>query len=485
MQRHRLSTATPTPTPTPTLALALALLLALPGSSRIMAGLDPEPRPFPEPAPVADDRSESYRAGQLALDDERWSDAARSFEQAADQGGPDADGALYWYAYSMLKLNRSARAMAALEELKRDYPQSSWVDDAVALEIEAGAPEAETAEGVDEDEELKLLALNTLIHVDWERAKPILERYLREDSSPRLKQRALFVISQSDSPEAYEMLIEAARGPATPEQARDAIHYLGYFDDARAAEVRRDIYASDAPTEVKQAVLEAMMMADDVDALAEVARNETNLELRRTAIELIGALDAGSLLADLYDRERSLEIKRILLEGFVVSGDKEALLSAAREESDPELRGTAIELLGVLDAAPELRQLYRAEPSPELRRKMAEGFMIAEDAEMLIEIARSDDDPGVRRAALEGLAIVESPAAKQALREIYSSATEVEVKRWIIDAFMIQEDSAKLIEIARGESNPALRRAAIEALSYLDDPAATEFMVEILEQDSF
>jgi HEAT repeat protein len=466
--------------------LALFFLIASSGGGG-WAALGPEPDPWMNPEPQMAERSESYRAGQRALDAERWPEAARHFEAAAAEGGSDVDGALYWQAYALLKMNRNARAMVVVDELKASHPRSSWVDDAIALEVEAGRVEVDfevdTGDSArNEDEELKLLALNSLIHVDWERAKPILEKYLRAGTPERLAERALFVASQSDSPEARQMLVDAARDPNRPEIATEAIHFLGFYEDGESAALLREIYESNANTEVKEHVIEAWSIAGDQQSIADVARSEADPELRGAAVQHLAILDALPLLKELYAQESSVEVKEDILEAFMIADDKETLLSLARTESEPELREGAIEMLGVLDANAELRELYRSEQDPELRETMAEAFMIADDAEMLIEIVKNDPDPDVRETAIEGLALVESPAAKQALYDIYASTTDAEVKEWLIDAFMIQEDAEKLIEIIRSEKDPELREAAVEALSYVDSDQATEYMLKVLEE---
>jgi HEAT repeat protein len=465
----------------------LAALLVLGTAGLGYAALSPDPLPFMDPDPEMQARSESYRAGQQALDDERWSEAARHFESAAAEGGGSGDGALYWQAYALLKMNRTAHALAVVDELKGTYPQSTWVDDAMALEVEAGRidvdVEIDTGDSTAlEDEELKLLALNTLVHVDWERARPILEKYLREGTSEKLTERALFIASQSDDPEARQMLLDAARDPDRPELAAEAIHFLGFYEDTEASAVLREIYDANPNAEVRETVIEAWGIAGDQQSIADVARNEPDPELRKTAIEQLGILDALPLLEELYAQESDVEVKEDILEAFMIADDKETLLAVARTESNEELRETAIEQLGILDALPELRELYGTEPSPRLRATIAEAFMIADDAEMLIQIAGSDAEPEVREAAIEGLALIETPEADQALARIYDTSSEIEVKEWLIGAFMLREDSAKLIEIIRTEKNPELREEALEALAYIDSEEATEYMLKILEE---
>jgi hypothetical protein len=53
----------------------------------------------------------------------------------------------------------------------------------------------------EDDEELKLYALDSLMQAEPEQAVPVLERLLAGNASSRLKERALFVLSQSDSPQ--------------------------------------------------------------------------------------------------------------------------------------------------------------------------------------------------------------------------------------------------------------------------------------------
>ena len=74
------------------------------------------------------------------------------------------------------------------------------MSDAKALEIQVrqsvGQPVRPEAEA---DEELKLLALQGLQHSDPDQAVPMLEKILQGPQSPRLKERALFVLAQSNS----------------------------------------------------------------------------------------------------------------------------------------------------------------------------------------------------------------------------------------------------------------------------------------------
>ena len=141
---------------------------------------------------------------------------------------PRADAALYWRAYSFDKLNRQTEALTSVAELLKAYPSSRWLADARALEIQvrqrAGQP---VSPEVQADEELKLFAIQGLQHQDPDQAIPMLEKLLQGTSSPRLKERALFVLAQSDAPRARQLLTTFARGGSNPDLQLKAIQYIG------------------------------------------------------------------------------------------------------------------------------------------------------------------------------------------------------------------------------------------------------------------
>src|SRR5947209_12923448 len=160
-----------------------------------------------------DREQELYDNALEAVDEARWEKAAAKFDKVSKGGGPRADAALYWKAYAFNRLGRRDDALATLGELGRTYPQSRWLKDAKALEVEvrqstgqAVRPENET------DEDLKVIAINGLQHTDPERAVPLLEKVLQGSGSPKLKQRALFVLAQTGSPQAREAMARIARG---------------------------------------------------------------------------------------------------------------------------------------------------------------------------------------------------------------------------------------------------------------------------------
>src|SRR5438270_6241179 len=79
---------------------------------------------------------EQYSKGTQALSEGRFSEAANIFDSVAKMRGRKAEGAAYWRAYAQNKQGLRNEALASISELRRSYPQSRWLKDASALEIE-------------------------------------------------------------------------------------------------------------------------------------------------------------------------------------------------------------------------------------------------------------------------------------------------------------------------------------------------------------
>ncbi|MBT8099154.1 MAG: HEAT repeat domain-containing protein, partial [Gammaproteobacteria bacterium] len=81
-----------------------------------------------------------------------------------------------------------------------------------------------------EREELKIAALEALMSSPSERALPLVMRVLDGDGSDELKERALFVLSQIDHPDAHDRILTVARN-GSPELREEAIRMIGIAGD--------------------------------------------------------------------------------------------------------------------------------------------------------------------------------------------------------------------------------------------------------------
>ena len=146
----------------------------------------------------------------------------------------------------------------------------------------------------DDNEALKLTAMEALMAAPPERALPIARRVLEGDGSDELKERALFVLSQIDDPEATELLVDAARN-GSGEFRAEAVRMIGIGGNADALAGLAEIYAA-GDEDVREAVLEAYLIADDADAVYQIALNTDSPDEFGDAVEMLGAMGATEQL---------------------------------------------------------------------------------------------------------------------------------------------------------------------------------------------
>jgi len=187
----------------PTL-VAVASLLNF-GASRAAAATNPAPAALTLAAPANldaadDDRGdELYDEGREAIEEGRYDRAIERFDRLIALKTNRTDAALYWRAYSLAKTGNRASALQTLTDLLKGFADSRWIKDAKALEVELRQASGQTVVPDQNDDELKLLALRGLMQSDPEQAFPIIEKILTGPNSLKVKDRALFVLSQSRS----------------------------------------------------------------------------------------------------------------------------------------------------------------------------------------------------------------------------------------------------------------------------------------------
>ncbi len=405
------------------------------------APVSPKPAPMPRPAVAPmppmppdvvytkrgrhDSEDRLYRRGAEYLDRREWEKAVDEFDKVIERKAAKTDGAYYWKAYGLSKLGRRDQALASLAELKKSYPGSRWLNDAKALEAEvqqAGgqglSPESEN------DEDLKLFAINSLMNSDPERALPLLEKILQKSSSPKLKERALFVLAQNRSSKSNEIVAQFARGGGNPDLQQKAVEYLGIYGGKENLQTLGEIYGS--------------------------------------------AGDAG--------------LKRNILRSFMVAHDKDRLLNAAKSEPNADLRRDAVQYLGNLNAYPELSQLYTTEQSMEVKEAIINSLGNGNNADRLIEIAKTEKDPKLRLAAIHRLGNMSRSKTAEPLVSLYQSEQDRNVKEQIMRSLFNQGSAKEIVDIARKETDPSLKRSAVQNLSRLNSKEATDFLVELLNK---
>jgi HEAT repeat protein len=361
-----------------------------------------------------------YDSATDALDDHEWRRAAASFHKVADMHMAHADAALYWLAYAQSKMGARSEALSTLLQLQKSYPKSKWIEDGKTLEVEIrqSAGQQIEPEHVD-DEDVKLMAINGLMNSDPERAIPILEGILNGHQPVKLKERALFVLSQSGSQRAFEIVVKTAKaGP--PDLRQRAVRTLGILGGERSRAVLTDIYNATNDLDVKKSVLKSYMIAGDRTRLLALARAEANTELRADAVLQLGVIGARNELTELYGSEPSVDVRKKILQAMFIGGNSEKLAEIARNEKVLDLKVTAIRNLGLLGGGRSgdlLLSLYHDDPRPEVRNGVIEALFIQGNARTLVSLARAEKDPQSKRRIVEKLSVMGSKEATDYLME--------------------------------------------------------------------
>src|SRR6476646_66413 len=364
---------------------------------------------------------ELYSAAKDALDDGEYDNAIKQFDEVIKIHGRRADGAMYWKAYALNKTGNKAYALTTIGELRKYYPRSNWLRDAGALEQEirgGGNPENIS------DEELKLLAIQSLMNSNPEKAVPLLEKIITGNYPPKLKDKALFVLSQSGSEKAQQILMGLAKANNQPDLQKRAIRYMGMNGNGRNRAVLKEIYNSSADMGVKKTVFQAWLMCGCKDDVAALAKTEKN----------------------------------------------------------PELRREAIRYLGMMGGREELLDFYKNSPDVETRKEAVGAMLMCGCSHELAEIVQTEKDPEVLDKAINTLGMVGGDESLAALTKVYNSQADLATKKKVINALFLHGAGKEMVALAKKETNPQLKRSLIEKMSLMNSPEISDYMMEILNK---
>ena len=364
---------------------------------------------------------EVYTAAKDALDNGEYDNAIRQFDEVIKIRGRKADGAMYWKAYALNKAGNKEQALTVIGDLRKQYPKSAWLKDANVLEQEwRGVSNPENIP----DEELKLLAIQSLMNSNPEKAVPFLEKIITGNYPPKLKERALFVLSQSGSEKAQQILIGLAKANTQPDLQKRAIRNLGMNGNPRNRAALKEIYNSSTDVGVKKSVFQAWLMC----------------------------------------------------------GCKDDVVSLARTEKNPELRREAIRFLGMMGGRAELLDFYKNSPDVETRKEAVGAMLMCGCSHELAEIVQTEKDPEVLDKAINTLGLVGGDESLAALTKVYNSQADVATKKKVINALFLHGAGKEMVALARKETNPELKRSLISKMSLMSSPEISDYMMEILNK---
>lgn len=458
----------------------------------------PSPDDVPPPPWRQGDPADSlYRAARETLGRRQFDSAAALFGRlpARYPASAYAPDAYYWQAFALYRVGDDASlrtARSALRTQRTRFPKAATQGDAAALErrIEgelarrgdptaavaveraatavapvppvAPAPPSRVAvpvppeppEEPDEpdepdpdvhgkpgkdcdggDDDIKIAAVNALIQMDAEKARPILQRILarRDAGSACLRQKAVFLIAQEGGEGTEDILLETTRNDPDPEVREQAVFWLSQVGTDKAVTALDSILRRSSDRQLQEKALFALSQHESPRARAALRgyaeRSDVPDELRAKAIFWIGQSDdpeSGAFLRSLFGRIKSTELRKKLLFSVSQQDTKESrswLLTVARDATQPmEIRKQALFSAGQTGVpVAELGALYDGLRDRELKEQLLFVLSQKDDpaaVDRLLAVARKDPDPELRKKALFWLGQSDDPRAAKALQDI-------------------------------------------------------------------
>lgn len=424
-----------------------------------------------------------YRQARQLLNRNRYTEAAARFKEFREKNANSekvAD-ALYFEAFALYRggdINQLREARARLREQESRFPRTATRSDTKTLRVRilqelaqrgdedadreirqlastppvpltpAEAPKpprepriASTRSGSrsncddDDEDNVRMTALNALMQMDSERAVPILKTVLarRDSGSLCLRRRAVFLVSQKRAPEVTAILLDAARNDPDLEVRLQAVQWLSQVRGDDAAAALDSILRSSRDPEIQEKALFALSQmkgeraASSLRAYAE--RSDVPVAVREHAIFWLGqqrSAENAAFLRVLYGKLQNADLKEKCL--FALSqmkdqGNERWLLELAGNDREPlEIRKRALFYAGQAGAPmADLTALYDRTRDREMKEQLIFVYSQRKDrqaVEKLMDIARRETDPELRKKAVFWLGQSRDPRAAQFLVEL-------------------------------------------------------------------
>ena len=309
---------------------------------------------------------------------------------------------------------------------------------------------------MDEKDEIKAIALQSLMQSNPERALPYIADILKNDSkaSPGLKEQAIRLLGQTRGPNSVAMLLDMARSQSDIKLRRSAIYSLSNVEDDKVFDLLFDLATKSENVEISKAALRALGNIRNPKArqkLFEIARSSNNEDVRVQAVQSLVNRGDESLVDELvkiYQSDKSLKVRKqaiYALSQMVGHGNWNSFHFSFPSIASP---GTAT-------------GSSQSSSSSSVTGKNAE-----------LTDRRSEAQK------------IKSEKAVKALVQLFDAETDESLKNVFLSAFSqsnSKEALQKLMQVAKSDSSIALRRRAVMYLGQSNDPEAAKFMEELLK----
>jgi len=436
----------------------------------------------------ADVADSLYRAARQALNRSQYTRAAELFSSIRDKypRSTYVPNTYYWQAFALYRDGSEEALRAAREALQTQaskFPKATTRRDAEALlrrvqgglarlgDPDATADVTEEADNVapptpviaatppvgpgpaivarpgrpyrlhnescDDEDDIRIAAVNALLQMDADRAVPILKSILarRDSGSTCLRRKAVFLVSQKRSSETSALLLNAVRSDPDQEVREQAVFWLSQVPgDETVAALDSILRDPKTPPEIQEKAIFALSQHRSPRAGAVLrdfaARRDVSTDLREKATYWIGqnrSPENAQFLKDLFAKVENDDLKDKIIFSLSQMGGADnyrwLMDIALNQKEDIEIRKKALFWAGQghnVDVA-DLVKLYDSMSDREMREQLI--FVYSqrrEDAALdkLFQIGKNDPDRELRKKAIFWIGQSRSPRASAYLQEL-------------------------------------------------------------------
>jgi TolA-binding protein len=442
------------------------------------------------PAQTQADIADSlYRAARQALNSSQYTRAAELFGSIRDKypRSTYVANTYYWQAFALYRDGSEDALRAAREALRTQasrFPKATTRRDAEALlrrvqgalarngDADAAASVTAEAESVapptpvitatppigagpvaiaprpgrsyhlnnescDDEDDIRIAAVNALLQMDADRAVPILKSILarRDTGSTCLRRKAVFLVSQKRSSETSAILLNAVRSDPDQEVREQGVFWLSQVpgDETVAAldSILRDPHTDPDIQDKAIFALSQHNSSRSASILRTYAeRRDAPEEMREKAIFWLGQRNSpenAEFLKSLFQKVENADLKDKIIFSLSQMGGADnyrwLMDIALNQTEDMEIRKKALFWAGQghnVDVA-DLVRLYDSMKDRDMREQLI--FVYSqrrEDAALdkLFDIGKNDPDRELRKKAIFWIGQSRSPRAAEYLQQL-------------------------------------------------------------------
>ncbi len=429
-----------------------------------------------------------FREGRDLIDKEEWAKATEKFKEIVCDcpEKKSVDAAFYWLAFCYKKQKMVKEADQTLERLLKNFPKSSWIEDAKVMKYQLSTPVRTPLAtraingGLVRPLELGNIEGAITLNVVPDQKTPL-------DRQDEIRLAAFQSLFAADQKKAIETLGELFKKDSTSSETlkREVLRSL-----RNPLSSRYPFYAENIGFRTynpfNQQNLELLKTT-----LFKSFEDESNVKLRSNIVFTIANVNdeqSANYLVKIYNSEANKDIKKSVISSFVQSPQmfwefpRTAATTATARTQSGTFPAQSSSTVTVTQGQPSTIASVQGQATVD--KSLVKKIYL----DKLVNIVQVERDSELRQLAfvnLQGFANWDNQnGILESLIKMYDEENDDKFKTLIISSFSrINQKPAveKLFYIVKNDNSDKLRIEAIRALSSNKSPEAVKFLAELIK----